>query len=141
MDHEVILQELASILKERGRLWIPARGFSMGPRWQMAEALDIESMEASDLQIYDVAVFRRDAIWIAHRVIGSGPEGFRTKGDGMWHVDAAPVTPEQIVGRVKGLRFGGGDVEITRSIGIMEKVRLWAALIRNLKTKGPRSNL
>ena len=90
MEQEEILDELGSVLKERGRLWIPASGFSMGRRWRNADALEIEAIDSAELKRFDVAVFRRGIIWVAHRIVKVGAtvpvsRGVRTRlsGDGL----------------------------------------------------------
>lgn len=87
----------------------PAEGVSMGRSWDRARSLLVETVPADRVAWADVIVYRVGSGWVAHRVVRCWSAGDRlvwiTKGDGTWTPDRLPVSANQLVGVVRGVRW------------------------------------
>lgn len=108
-------QVLEDVLKSRGELRLPARGFSMGARYRTADALSLRP--AARIRIGTVLVYRRDGLWVAHRVIWVFQERDErlclTKGDAVMACDRPAVMKGEEVAVVGAFRAGGNAVDLT----------------------------
>ena len=98
---------LGDVLRERGRVTVPAAGFSMGNAFREADALVIERIQS--LRPGDVVVFCRFDRWVAHRVLHvygeTSPWLCLTRGDAVLRPDH-PVRKGEAVGVVTALMNG-----------------------------------
>jgi hypothetical protein len=87
----------------------PAEGVSMGRSWCRARSLLVETVLAEHVAWADVIVYRGGTGWVAHRVVrclsGEDSLAWVTKGDGTWTPDRLPVSADQLVGVVRGVRW------------------------------------
>lgn len=111
-DLDPILEE---VLESRGELRLPARGFSMGARYRMAGALSLR--RADRIRIGTVLVYRRDGLWVAHRVIWVFPSHDArlclTKGDAVMAPDFPAVMKGEEIAVVAGIRTGSDVMDLT----------------------------
>jgi hypothetical protein len=112
---------LETVLKARGRVTVPASGFSMGALFRSADGLVIERCGGGKrLSVGDVLVFRRFDRWVAHRVIrvygADSPWLCRTRGDALLRPDEPPVRKGEEVGVVTGLVRGERMVDLGRGM-------------------------
>lgn len=77
-------------------------GVSMLPTFKPGQVLVVQPV-VNKLVPGDVVVYADMHSYSVHRVIGVTPQGLITRGDNNRLVDALPVTPEQIVGRVEAV--------------------------------------
>ena len=96
--HEVALRE--------GSVRLRACGASMIPAVWPGDVLLIEACQPSDLERGAIALIHRDGRLFAHRVLGVGSDGIKTRGDAVSAVDPA-ARADQLVGRVVSVTRGG----------------------------------
>jgi signal peptidase I len=100
------------------------RGASMKSTFRAGELLYVRP-HVQEVKPGDVVVFKHDGQYIVHRVLSAGTAGFVTRGDNNTDIDASPVSPDQVIGRV----------EINENRGVFNSVRggwlgLWLARFR-----------
>jgi len=104
---------LTGRLDEAARLWVesgggvlPVSGRSMRPTF--ADASRILMEKADRLRFGDILVYTNGTFLVVHRVVGirRGPL-FRTKGDGLAHLDPGLVPPSRVLGRVVEIERAG----------------------------------
>ena len=118
MTDNELSEVLDAVLRERGRVTVPASGFSMGGLFREADGLTIDRLNGRRPRMGDVLVFRRFDRWVAHRVIlvydEASPWLCRTRGDALLRPDDPPVRKGEEVGFVTGLVRGERTTDITR---------------------------
>lgn len=115
------MSQLESILKEDGALAIKFSGKSMLTLLRDADTLIVHQRRLSEIKIGDIGVFKnkKDARYIAHRVIGKRNNALISKGDSsLLNIDADFVLPEDLLGIVACLYRQGRLVNIP-------KVKTW----------------
>ena len=77
---------------------------SMNPTYYRGDAVLIEKIDASDIQVGDILVFRKDNRIVTHRAVDviqrDGGYYFTTRGDANADPDATEVSDRQVIGRV-----------------------------------------
>ncbi|WP_440899357.1 signal peptidase I, partial [Actinosynnema sp.] len=78
---------------------------SMGPLVRPGDVVLLDPAPDREPLVGDVVVYSRSgAPSVMHRVVGRDDDGrYRTRGDANPTPDAAPVAPEDVLGRVRGL--------------------------------------
>lgn len=101
------------LLNEAARLWIeagggviPTSGRSMRPTFEDASRVWLGKPHR--VRFGDILVYTNGGILVVHRVVRvhRGPR-FRTKGDGLPHLDRELVHGDQVLGRVVSIERGG----------------------------------
>lgn len=83
------------------------RGESMRGTFVDGDCLWVSRVSFASLQMGDVVAFQSSGKAVAHRIAGRDARGFRTRGDGNLHRDAAPLAPENLIGKVMERERGG----------------------------------
>lgn len=77
---------------------------SMRPTFSRGDAVLIEKLNASEIKIGDILVFRRDGRIVTHRAtsveLRDGTYYFTTRGDANSDPDSSEVSDQQVIGRV-----------------------------------------
>ena len=84
--------------EENGLLLFKTRGVSMYPTILTGDTLLVKKTEGKALKKGDVAVYKRNGLLIAHRVIGQSNGVYLTRGD-MYMFGKERVSAENIIGR------------------------------------------
>ncbi len=86
----------------------------MYPSIREGELIAVEPVEASDVKLADIVLYRSERGLIAHRVVSSSQDAriFRLRGDASLSCDQ-PVEAEQILGRVVGVQRNGRSVSLS----------------------------
>jgi hypothetical protein len=105
------LDETARLWVEAGGGLLPVSGRSMRPTFEEAARVWMEP--ANDARFGDLLVYSNGEFLIVHRVVAvhAGPL-YRTKGDGLPHLDPRLVPAEQVLGRVVVIERGGARYRI-----------------------------
>jgi signal peptidase I len=104
------------------------RGESMRPLFQPGDRIAFVFCRAEDVRRGNVIIFvppGQDER-VVHRIVSTGPDGIRTKGDANPHRDVWYLRQDDIVGRAVSLERGGRVIPVAGGIA----GRLLAALIR-----------
>ena len=131
LDGNAFADLAAQILRQGGSFQFRARGSSMTPFIRDGDLLTIAPVDAADLQIGDVALYRtrRDRV-VAHRVVGRAMEGgeplLETRGDARLDSDS-PVPADDVLGRAVRLRRGDRAFRLDRGLWRLV-ARLWVAV-------------
>ena len=107
------------------------RGESMRPLFQPGDRISFVSCRAEDVRRGNVIIFvppGQDER-VVHRIVSTGPDGIRTKGDANPHRDAWALRQEDIVGRAESVERRGRVIPIAGGIA----GRLLSAFIRSLR--------
>ena len=117
------MDDVARLWIESGGGAIPVSGRSMRPTFEDASRVWME--EAHRVRFGDVLVYRNGTFLVAHRVVGirRGPP-FRTKGDGLPHLDPSLVDAACVHGRVVEIEREGKRYRTDRAGG-----RMYARLV------------
>lgn len=113
--------DILGLLSEAIQSWpgvrIPVSGRSMGPAFEHVTDIMVVPCGAASIRLGSLVVFQRGGLWVVHRVVGTTKGGatYLTKGDGLDHLDAPAVRPDEIRGIVIGLGFGDGRFVDLRS--------------------------
>lgn len=104
------------------------RGESMRPLFRPGDRIVFVPCRVEEVRRGDVIIFiqpgKRERV--VHRVVSTGPDGIRTKGDANPYRDAWDLRQGDIVGRVVSVECGGWEIPVAGGIA----GRLLAALIR-----------
>jgi len=102
------------ILYSTGQAMLAVTGASMLPAIWPGDVLEVHRQAASEISPGDVVLFTRRGGFAAHRVVEKvgGPERtlLVTRGDALRAPDA-PVSPEELLGRVTAILRGGRRLE------------------------------
>jgi len=95
----------------RRETWAPVRGTCMYPALRSGDLIRISPRPAAEIQVGEIAVFRRDDMVFGHRVIGRSLKDGRTfvvtRPDRLWATEDAPVTDEHLLGVVVAIDRSG----------------------------------
>lgn len=86
-------------------------GRSMHPILEGVQRLRVR-MGPQRIRFGDIVLFYQDRKLIAHRVVGRGSRGFRTRGDGTRGFDRALLAPDEILGVVTDLLGDGTELHL-----------------------------
>ncbi len=104
------LLEISDLLLRSQRFRFRITSWSMYPALQKGDRLTVEPVSLAQLQVGDTIVFHDCGRLICHRLIAMEKAepmpSIITKGDAMGRCDA-PVRPDQVLGRVVGVRRSG----------------------------------
>lgn len=105
---EELRDALADVIRGQAETLVPARGVSMGPALARAEALVVRGIRLGPPRRGQIVLYRRGALWVAHRVIRLRPDGgCLTLGDANRVFDFPPVKPDELLGVVTGAVLEG----------------------------------
>jgi signal peptidase I len=111
--------ELASeSLRLSGSLRLKVSGWSMLPTMWPGDTLVISSLNGRELLPGDIALYRHQGRFIAHRVVSqrtSGIQHLLTRGDAVLQHDA-PVSDKDILGKVDFILRNGRKIEPSRNL-------------------------
>ena len=95
-------------------LYVKYNGPSMSPLLKAGDVLRVVPYKTRPVRVGDVLVFQkqRDNRSVAHRVVGIGNAGIRTRGDNNPDGDPGILTREKIIGRVIAARRGRLTIQI-----------------------------
>ena len=133
VDHaHAIKCELASeVLRSSGSLRLRVTGWSMLPSVWPGDTLVIEKTDSDTVSEGDIVLFGRDRRLFAHRVVTKrrslGDSQVVTRGDAMPVTDA-PVSQDELLGKVTFILRNGRCMEPSKSLGFSE--RAVAALVQ-----------
>ena len=107
------MKDLPRRLSEAARLWIeagggqlPVAGTSMQPTFEDRSRVWMERVDR--VRFGDVVVFLNDELLVVHRVVGLRRGAcYRTKGDGLAHLDPGFVSAANVLGRVVEIERDG----------------------------------
>jgi signal peptidase I len=104
------------------------RGESMRPLFRPGDRIHFAPCRIEEVRQGDVIIFTSPGQIerIIHRVVSTGPDGIRTKGDANPYRDAGNLRQEDIIGRAVSVERGGREIPVAGGIA----GRLLAALIR-----------
>jgi hypothetical protein len=110
---------------------LPYHGISMCGTFRLGDLLLIDSAAIEDLRRGDVVAFRRSSTGdrtyqVVHRIQAFTPEGLITRGDRSCAADLAPVTAEDLIGRVSAVERDGE----TRPVLGGWRGHAWAIILR-----------
>lgn len=111
--------ELGRMFADRGSVTFRAKGACMYPVIRAGDVLQIQSRQAADVAVGDIAVCRRPAYLFSHRVVGKGvregrayiltrPDGIKGNGDGA-------SFDEDLLGVVVAIERKGKPVPVPRT--------------------------
>lgn len=111
------------ILKQDGWLVYKTRGISMQP--MLREDRDVVLIEKPKgrLKKYDVALYRRGAAYVLHRVIGVHEGGYDIRGDNTVLLESVPE--EAVIGVLTSFIREGKKYEVT-DISYQWYARIWS---------------
>ena len=97
-----------------------AKGRSMVPTIEDGDVLHVESVNPDRLKCGDIVLFKREAEFKAHRIIGKRGDLLSARGDAGVHIDE--IRPEQILGKViaRECRDSGRTMSISGTIARAE---------------------
>jgi hypothetical protein len=102
------------ILKSSGQAKLAVTGASMLPSIWPGDILEVHQQSLADIRAGEVVLYERDGRFAAHRVVKKAGEPERpvliTRGDALRTLDA-PVSPEELLGRVAAIWRGGRRLE------------------------------
>lgn len=108
--------ELGRVLANRDGMTFRAKGTCMYPTVRAGDILRIRSCPAAEVQLGDIAVFRRMKYLFAHRVIEKGETNGRayivTRPDGRRESGESPVFEDDLLGVVVSIERSGRKVPI-----------------------------
>jgi hypothetical protein len=107
-SREELRDALADVIREQSETFLPSRGVSMGPELASAEALIVRGIRHGRPRRGQIVLYRRGALWVAHRVIRLRADGgCLTLGDANPVFDFPPVRPDELLGVVTGTVVDG----------------------------------
>lgn len=106
---------LAEAARKFGRVRLPVNGTSMLPAVWPGDILSVQPQPMAAFRPGQIALFRRHGGLVAHRVVRNSHSVLVTRGDRMRH-DDAPVTKDELVGRVVSVIRNGREVPVELSL-------------------------
>jgi signal peptidase I len=115
-DSSRFLQTIENLLRDGHPVSFRAEGWSMHPTIRDGEVITVAPLGRSRVHIGEVLLYRRGDTPIAHRVVRLDSHSGRStmlvlQGDAVPYRDR-PVTPEQVLGRVRTVQRGGRRVRL-----------------------------
>jgi hypothetical protein len=108
--------ELGRVLADHGKVTFRAQGMCMFPCVQLGDLLHIESRTIEQVQVGDIAVFRRDPSLFGHRIIAKGTrEGnlhIVTRPDRTKQGDDGPTCGDDMLGVVTAIERRGARMPL-----------------------------
>ena len=132
-----LLNVSAKLLTQGYSVRFSAPGTSMGATIRDGEAITVAPAEPGEITRGDIVAYRRGHQVIAHRVVGCGRRdradgAFLLRGDAALTCDA-PVTPEQILGKVVSVERRGRQLSVnSRQARLAYAARVAAARARRV---------
>ena len=126
------------LLARDGYLVYKTCGVSMEPMLRQNRDLVVIRVPSSRLQKYDVALYKRDNIYVLHRVIGVEKDHYIIRGDNTYAVEYVPNI--SVIGVLTSFKRKGKEIT-TQCLGYVLYTRLWhflypaRALCRRCKRK------
>ncbi len=118
----------ADVLRTTGKVCLAAFGYSMLPSLWPGDLLTVEARSSEQIRVGNIILFSRDGRFFIHRVVDtfSANSGrcLIARGDALPETDAA-VLPEEVLGKVTGVRRSGREIEVPacstvrRSVGLL----------------------
>lgn len=112
---EVQVDAIAEALREGRPARVRLYGTSMLPSVLPGVVVPVEPVRPEECRLGDVVLVRRGNALTAHRWMGGEPGAWILQGDAFDEPDA-PVTDEQVLGRVSALLVGRWAVPMPRSV-------------------------
>lgn len=115
------------ILARGTSLRFQARGNSMRPFIKDGDILGIKPIEATEVQVGDVILFRQGGRILVHRVVKRHVENevmLIVKGDSHLRPDG-PVHPDQLLGKVTSVEREGKKISLDRGVSKLAGALLW----------------
>ncbi len=124
----MVQKDRTSRLEKRPNGGLFCRGESMRPLFRPGDRIHFAPCRIEDVRQGDVIIFTSpgQAERIIHRVVSTGPDGIRTKGDANPYRDTGNLRQEDIIGRAVSVERGGRAIPVAGGLA----GRLLAALIR-----------
>lgn len=108
--------EIGRVLADRDGVTFRAKGTCMYPTVRAGDVLRVQSRPAADVQVGDIAVFRRMNYLFGHRVVETGWREGRsyivTRPDGRRDGSESPIFDEDLLGVVVAIERAGKQVPI-----------------------------
>ena len=108
--------ELGRVLADRGKVTFRAQGTCMFPCIQPGDVLHIESRTIEQVQVGDIAVFRRDPSLFGHRVIAKGTDNGKpyivTRPDRTKQGNDGPTYGDDVLGAVTAIERRGAPMSL-----------------------------
>lgn len=108
--------ELGRVLADRGKVTFRAQGTCMFPCVQPSDVLHIESRTIEQLQVGDIAVFRRDDALFGHRAIATGTHEGKpsivTRPDRTKQGNDGPTHGDDVLGAVTAIERRGARMPL-----------------------------
>jgi hypothetical protein len=105
----------AEVLRTAGSFRLAAFGYSMLPTLWPGDLLTVQAQSFDQVQAPDIVLFTRDSRFFIHRILQKveAPSERRlvTRGDALPDADV-PVSPEEVLGKIVGVRHGRRDVPV-----------------------------
>ena len=120
-------QSFEEIIEKDGRLVYTCRGFSMYPMLrQKRDLIIIEKKPEGRLKNHDVVLFKRNGMYILHRIITVKEDGYDTAGDHNWWKEH-DVKEEEIIGVLAAFVRDGKEITPDNPL-YQTYVHLWCDL-------------
>ncbi len=110
------------LLARDGQLVYKTKGVSMEPMLRQNRDLVILQVPDSRLHKYDVALYRRGASYVLHRVIRVRKDYYLFRGDNTYALERVP--DEAVIGLLTGFQRNGRQYSVT-SRAYRAYARLW----------------
>ncbi len=135
----LLLDLTTELLSQGATVRFRPSGRSMYPSIREGEVITVEPVQASDVKIADIVLYRSERGLIAHRVIEISLRDSRVfglRGDASLSCDE-PVTAQQILGRVVGVKRNGRSVGLaSRRAKMWNKARRLASRVKGWICEG-----
>ena len=112
------------LLSRDGKLVYKTKGVSMLPMLRQNRDLVVIGVPASRLGKYDVALYKRGADYVLHRVVGVRENGYLIRGDNTYILEHVPEGA--VIGVLRSFVRDGKSIEVTDP-GYLAYVRFWNA--------------
>ena len=135
----LLLDLTTELLSQGATVRFRPSGRSMYPSIREGELITVEPVEASDVKLGDIVLYRSERGPIAHRVVGIASRNarvFRLRGDASLSCDE-PVVGQQILGRVVGVQRNGRSIALaSRGAKMWHKARRLACGVKGWICEG-----
>lgn len=118
--------ELGDALKEKGIYVGTVSGTSMLPMLRNRKDTVIIRPVTGKLKKYDVALYRKENMYVLHRIVKVMPDRYIICGDNCTNLER-DVTNRQIIGKLEGFYRGERQI-LVNGVGYKLYCRIWVAL-------------